>query len=269
MSSPAVTACRNCGTPAGGKFCPECGQTTAPHPPTAREFLQELLENQVALNGAIWKTLRKLVVPGQLTLEYFAGRRRRYVPPLRLYLTASLIFFLVAKVFMPGDTLQVKVSKSVAGKGPIALQCDADDSICQALEKRLREHFERMTQAQANEFLVQRVVTSFPYAMFLLVPLFALLTRAAYWNRPFNYGEHLVFAFHVHTFVFLLGAIVGPFAKPMLVTIPSAIYLAIAMRTVFGGRTWPFIARFVAVFVAYFLVLMFSIALAFTAAALL
>jgi Protein of unknown function (DUF3667) len=269
VSTLAAPACRNCGTPAGGKFCPECGQTTALHPPTAREFLQELVENQVALNGAIWKTLRKLVIPGQLTLEFLAGRRRRYVPPVRLYLTASLIFFLVAKLLMPGDTLEVRVSGSIAGEGPIALQCDAGDSICLKLEKRLREHFTGMTRVQANEFLVQRVTASFPYAMFLLVPLFALLTRVAYWNRPINYGEHLVFALHVHSFVFLLGAIVGPFARPMLLTIPSAIYLAMAMRSVFGGRMWPYIVRFVAVFVAYFLLLMFSIALAFTAAALL
>jgi len=270
VSSPAVPACRNCGTPAGGKFCPECGQNTAPHPPSAREFFQELLENQIALEGAVWKTLAKLVVPGRLTLEYFAGRKRRYVPPLRLYLTASLVFFLVAKVLMAGDHLnvQVKVRGEVDSDGPIALHCDVDDSICPEMEKRLRAHFSGMTRAQANKFLVDRVITSFPYAMFFLVPVFALLTRAAYWRRPYNYGEHLVFAFHVHTFAFLLGAIVAPFGQPMLLTIPVAIYIAAAMRAVFGGRTWALTLRFLFVFIAYFLLLMFSIALAFTAAAL-
>jgi len=269
VSSPAVPACRNCGTPAGGKFCPECGQTTALHPPTAREFLQELLEHQIALEGAVWKTLRALAVPGRLTLEFFAGRKRRYVPPLRLYLTASLIFFLVAKVALHGDHLQVRVQGQVAGDGPIAIQCDAGDRICPALAERLREHFAGMTQAQANQFLLGRVIASFPYAMFFLVPVFALLTRAAYWRRPYNYGEHLVFAFHVHTFVFLLGAVVAPLGNPMYLTIPAAIYTAVAMRTVFGGRTWALIARFIFVFISYFLLVMFSIALAFTAAALL
>lgn len=269
MNAPAVPACRNCGTPAGGRFCPECGQTTALHPPTAREFLQELLENQVALNGAIWKTLRKLVNPGQLTLEYFAGRKRRYVPPLRLYLTASLIFFLVAKVLMPTANVAVKFNGSVAGDGPIVLQCDAGDSFCAGFEKRLHDHFAGMTRTQAGNFMAQRVVSYFPYAMFLLVPVFALLTRAAYWNRPFNYGEHLVFAFHVHAFVFLLGALVAPFGMPTLLTVPAAIYTAIAMRTVFGGRAWPAIARFVLVFVIYFVLVVFTIAGAFLAAAVL
>jgi hypothetical protein len=271
VSSPAVPACRNCGTPAGGKFCPECGQATALHPPTAREFFQELLENQIALEGAIWKTLAKLAVPGRLTLEYFAGRKRRYVPPLRLYLTASLIFFLVAKVLMAGNHLnvEVKVVGQPEGNGPLALHCDLDDRVCSEMEKRLRAHVGSMTRAQASQYLTERVITSFPYAMFLLVPVFAMLTRAVYWRRPYNYGEHLVFAFHVHTFVFLLGAIVAPFGNPMFLTIPAAIYTAAAMRTVFGGRTWALIARFVLVFIAYFLLVMLSIAIAFTAAALL
>ncbi len=271
VSSLADPACRNCGTPASGKFCPECGQSTALHPPTARQFFQELLENQIALEGAIWKTLAKLVVPGRLTLEYFAGRKRRYVPPLRLYLTASLIFFLVANVLMVENHLhvEVRVVGETAADGPIELHCDADDRLCAGMDKRLRAHFTGMTRAQANKFLVDRVIATFPYAMFLLMPVFAMLTRAVYWRRPYNYGEHLVFAFHVHTFVFLLGAIVASFGNPMYLTIPAAIYTAAAMRTVFGGRTWALIARFVFVFVAYFLLVMLSIAIAFTAAALL
>ena len=269
MSSPAVPACRNCGTPAGGKFCPECGQGTALHPPTAREFLQELLEHQIALEGAIWKTLRALVVPGRLTLEFLQGRKRRYVPPLRLYLTASLIFFLVTKVLTPAAGLTVKVNGAAVGGAPIAMQCDFNDSICPALRQRLHDHFAGMTRAQAGDFLTQRVISSFPYAMFLLVPVFALLTRAAYWKRPFNYGEHLVFAFHVHAFVFLLGALVAPFRTPMLLTVPAAIYVAVAMRTVFTGRAWPSIVRFILVFVVYFLLVMIALALAFLFAAVL
>ena len=34
--------------------------------------------------------------PGTLTLEFLAGRRMTYVPPLRLYLVASVVYFLLA-----------------------------------------------------------------------------------------------------------------------------------------------------------------------------
>ena len=91
MSSPAVPACRNCGAPADGNFCPGCGQDTKAHPPSAREFLHEFAQHYVAIEGSLWTTLKKLAVPGALTLEYLAGRKRRYIHPLRLYLTASVV----------------------------------------------------------------------------------------------------------------------------------------------------------------------------------
>ena len=115
MSTPAVPACRNCGAPAGGKYCPECGQDTAPHPPTAREFLHEFAAHYVAIEGSLWITLRKLLVPGALTLDYFAGRKRRYVHPLRLYLTASVVFFLVAKVFLPSADVHLTAEGMATG----------------------------------------------------------------------------------------------------------------------------------------------------------
>lgn len=95
-------ACRNCGTLAPLSFCPACGQETALHAPTLGEFLHEFVGHYVALEGALWRTLGLLLLkPGRLTQEYLAGRRRRYVLPLRLYLTASFLFFLALKL-LPG-----------------------------------------------------------------------------------------------------------------------------------------------------------------------
>src|SRR6202000_2557918 len=89
-------ACRNCGAQAPSKFCPDCGQETTLHPPTLGEFLHEFVGHYVALEGTLWLLLCR---PGWLTREYLGGRRRRYVLPLRLYLTASFVFFLVLKLF--------------------------------------------------------------------------------------------------------------------------------------------------------------------------
>ena len=84
----AVTAdaCRNCGTPVQDAYCPHCGQETTIALPTARAFLREAAGRYVALDGRTWRTIAGLVVPGFLTREYLAGRRRRYVRPGRLFL---------------------------------------------------------------------------------------------------------------------------------------------------------------------------------------
>ena len=254
MSAPAIPACRNCGAPAGGKYCPECGQETATHPPTALEFLREFVGHYVALEGALWRTLKALAVPGRLTLEYFAGRRRRYVLPLRLYLTASVAFFLVAKAIAPSLEVRVIPGHAAAGSSAIELNCPAGDRTCVETGRFLRSRFPGMTLPQVRELIRHRLATLFPYAMFLLVPAFALLTRTAYWNRPYNYGEHLVFALHVHAFAFFVGALLEPI-RPTLMAVPVSIYLAFAARNVFGGRTWALIPRFLFIFVTYFAML--------------
>jgi Protein of unknown function (DUF3667) len=259
VSTPAVPACRNCGAPAGAKYCPECGQDTAPHPPTAREFLHEFIGHYVAVEGSLWITLRKLMVPGALTLDFFAGRKRRYVHPLRLYLTASVVFFLVAKVFLPTGGAQTAAEGRTARHGVGVFQCDVGDAFCDHVAQRFRERFGTRTRAQAVDYMMERLVSLFPYAMFVLLPVFALLTRAVYWNRPYNYGEHLVFALHVHAFVFFVGALVAPFGMPILWTVPAAVYLSAAMAKVFGGRRWPSILRAVFVFVTYFMLLVAAI----------
>jgi hypothetical protein len=109
-------ACRNCGTPAPMKFCPECGQETTLHSPTLGEFLHEFVGHYVALEGALWRTLRLLLTqPGRLTREYLDGRRRRYVLPLRLYLTCSFLFFLAVKL-TPSPSLDHPVVIDATGK---------------------------------------------------------------------------------------------------------------------------------------------------------
>ncbi|HEX7690126.1 MAG TPA: DUF3667 domain-containing protein, partial [Burkholderiaceae bacterium] len=105
-----LAACPNCGAslrlpglaPEAVRHCPSCGQETTLHPPSVAEFAHEFVGHYIALEGPLWRTLFLLVrQPGRLTAEYLAGRRRRYVIPLRLYLSASFVLFLVLKLLAP------------------------------------------------------------------------------------------------------------------------------------------------------------------------
>ena len=89
-------ACRNCGAHATGHFCPNCGQETRIALPTFPAFMREAAGRYVALDGRLGRTLAALVArPGFLTLEYFAGRRKRYIRPARLFLVLWLLLFAV------------------------------------------------------------------------------------------------------------------------------------------------------------------------------
>ncbi|MEL6611566.1 MAG: DUF3667 domain-containing protein [Bacteroidota bacterium] len=73
-----------------------------------------------------------------------------------------------------------------------------------------------------------------PTVMFLLLPVFALLLKVVYLRRNWYYGEHLVFALHVHAFAFgvftllALGAMtpLGGWSLWLLVLVPLYVYLA-------------------------------------------
>lgn len=92
--------CRNCGQRLNpwDRFCSQCGQETADHPPGFWEFVHEWVLHYVAVEGKLWKSLWALLTrPGFLTQEYLAGRKLRYVLPLRLLLSFGLLFFVVLK----------------------------------------------------------------------------------------------------------------------------------------------------------------------------
>ena len=259
MSTPVASACRNCGAATGGRFCPECGQETAPHPPTAGEFLHEFVGHHIALEGALWKTLRMLVRPGALTLEYLAGRKRRYVLPLRLYFTVSLVFFLATKLLSPVQVITINTTGPQSANAEFTLGCSAENTACAKMQARIRAQHPGQTQRQVVEGIRGRVLEEIPYAMFFLLPIFAWLTRLAWWKRPFNYGEHLVFALHVHTFAFLVGTLLAPVPLRGVMTLPAAVYLLVAMRRVFGGRVVPLVLRFLLVTTTYLVLVIATI----------
>lgn len=104
--------CKNCKTVVTGlAFCPACGQRTDTHVLTFRELLAEIADGLFNWDSRLWRSLVPLAIhPGKLTLAYLAGRRMYFLPPFRLYLILSVLFFL-----MPGDNLQVE---RVTGEGP-------------------------------------------------------------------------------------------------------------------------------------------------------
>lgn len=85
-------------------------------------MLADVLEDQLSINATLPRTLIAILFrPGRLTTEYLSGRIASYVPPLRLYLAASLLFFLAlsigsraqdiqASLRTEGDTTSVPVS---------------------------------------------------------------------------------------------------------------------------------------------------------------
>ncbi len=95
-------ACANCGAEFTGRFCPECGQRASDFHRPVFTMLGEILVDTFSLDGRLARTLPALLFrPGQITRSYLEGHRARYVPPFRMFLVSSLVFFSV--LFLIGD----------------------------------------------------------------------------------------------------------------------------------------------------------------------
>lgn len=88
--------CENCEANLQGEFCHGCGQKNLPPDAwslrnAARDHWQELSE----LDSKVLISLRLLLLkPGELTKQYLSGKRQPFVPPVKLYLAITALFFL-------------------------------------------------------------------------------------------------------------------------------------------------------------------------------
>lgn len=278
LSSPAVAAgsrCLNCDQLLADprpRFCGRCGQETNLRPPRFTEFVQQLGGAYFSTEGALWRTLALLLTPGELTRRYLAGRRKHYVLPLRLFITISLITLLVLRLNVPSDLKLSGGDLAEFGKGNATI-LDLGNGSRAGIEKgrfycenlppwfcgRLEARLDVDPKSFARELkrLPERFISHWGTAMFLLVPLFALLLKLVYLGRGLRYTEHLVFALHLHSFWFVALALSilswGWVAVLMACVVP--LYTLVAARRVLGGGWITTLMRAFVVFVLYSIVL--------------
>ena len=90
----SLTHCENCGAQLQGHWCAQCGQPAIEYRRSFRHVVADLLNEFLNWDSKFFATIALLVLkPWRLTNEFLAGKRVRYVNPLRLYLLASIIFF--------------------------------------------------------------------------------------------------------------------------------------------------------------------------------
>ena len=96
MSTSSSKICRNCNIENESPFqyCPNCGQKNTDGKITFSELWSEFQDAAFNIDSRTWGTLKNIFTPGKLTLEYFSGKHRQYVHPLRLLIVSSILFII-------------------------------------------------------------------------------------------------------------------------------------------------------------------------------
>ena len=277
-------SCQNCGAPLSGHYCAACGQRHEPHIHSLREFLAEAAESITHADSRVWRTLWPLLVkPGFLTKEFLEGRRARYLPPFRLYLVLSVLFFIVAAAGGSGEQTSVGLVTRDGANGAPSVSVPSLDAIPAKPGETPEQRADRICKdlhfivgsaeglvdgpavcrkiaADNGHALLLALYHNIPRALIVFLPLLALTMRVMYWRR--YYVEHLLFFVHTHGFTFLFLTVyvllirfvpsrsvtdLATFA--MMLGLPFYTYRA--MRRVYDQGKWVTRSKFLVLSMSY------------------
>lgn len=302
VSSAPAERCANCNAVLRGEFCHLCGQSTETLNRYLGSLLSDLLGGLFNYDSRVYRTLIPLLFrPGFVCREYLAGRRVRYLPPFRLYLFSSLLFFLIITVINPLHINRVgdDVTVDVAGQIPPETMTESeggtkrtsDDAIRIELPGFSAEQNEQLSQKLEDfvrnrpEDLMKAIINNLPTTLFVLLPILALALKLLY---PFSgryYLEHLIYVLYSQSFAFLYlllalglhGLVIAALATLPGWTLAEAIgrtgimaaylwmpiYLFLMQRRVYGQSCFGTFVKFCLLSLAYIILMLLTILAAF------
>lgn len=288
--SDGAATCDNCGASIDQRFCSACGQlATNLHRPIWT-LIGEGLSDSFALDGRIARTLPVLMFrPGKITRAYLDGQRARFVPPFRLFLLTSLVFFSVA--FGIGDRLGWKdafhftpdpdggynVTRGEVDDGEVDWRefiredgtIDREavvETILEDGEARTEEEIDQVRvfvdgtadlYQNQNAFLAA-VERWLPRLSLFMLPIFTIVLTLFYaWRRKIFVYDHIITTLHFQSWFYLLSSILmvlglfvsGWFVALLIPALP--IYTFGLLRRVYGtGPISAFLRTALLLFIA-------------------
>lgn len=252
--APSSGVCTNCGFEKIDVYCARCGERQPDHHDYAvSHFLHHAFHELVHLDSKLITTLKLLITkPGLLTTEYFAGRKNRYIAPLRIFLTLFALHLIAYTAYKPVAMYSMEgLSRAAGDSKPVDL----------LVNKVARK--KNLTADVARDRINDKMHKSMSLLQLFNIVLLAIVLKVLFWRHYFV--EHLVFSAHYLSFTYLFSLVWWPLylvwglravQKPGVVISISVMvwYTFVALRLCYGqskGRTaW----KTVVVWLGYYMV---------------
>lgn len=252
--------CRNCGEVVEQRYCTNCGQLAASFHRPIWSLIGETVTDTLALDGRLARTLPVLLFrPGRLTKNYTEGKRARYVPPFRLFLLASLLFYLVLFALVPTGTWVSMDDETRANIEQNLTDAPGADEVAQTAQEQLEEagiyvdapdeirgDIENQVLAVINnpDQFAAELEKWLPRLSILLVPLTILALGFLHvWRRKLYIYDHSIHALHLHSWIYITGSfmmLAGPYLPGFLLwlyIVSFLVYVARSLKVV-GSTGW-------------------------------
>ena len=234
IDSPAQAACRACDVRLHGRYCHACGQDSLPPARNWRDLAEDALDSVFSFTTSVPRTLKALFTrPSSVPRAQREGDRTVFLPPVKLFFSASVLFFLFVAVSHV-EIVQLDIVPDSKAPPRVII----DHGIVRGLENahlgakwlRVHEPHERNAEAVAAFEAAAREVhdpfdaailkaaraiadhpgslnddieTWAPRALWVLLPVYALILWALY-RKGRLLAEHLIFSLWAHAMMFLL-----------------------------------------------------------------
>lgn len=232
--------CENCSDELRGQFCSSCGQRVETLPTGVFGYLHWLGSGIIGYDSRVLRSLGSVLFrPGLLTLEYLRGRRVHYLDPLQIYLLSAAAFFLVHayRPFVQFDIVNRGASSSL---GMASATGGLPDTTVErlAVQGISLEVFAERFDAWVSAYL--------PVLLLVLLAVFTVLIWLMNRRSRKPFAAHVAFTLHWSAFYLTIRGVhrIVPLPETwengssIAVLLISLIYLAIALRRVYGGG-WP------------------------------
>jgi hypothetical protein len=155
-----ATTCKNCTHDFEGNYCNNCGQTAHTHTMDWHYVWHEVEHGVLHVDKGLLFTIKELFIrPGQTIRAFIAGKRITYFKPVAMVIFLATIYGFLYHYF---DVKALAPVNSSEGK------------------------------AKAMELAMQNWMTShYTLVVLLMIPLYALSSKIAFYKAGYNYVEHL------------------------------------------------------------------------------
>jgi len=124
--------CLNCGQTVEKHYCSNCGQPNLELKENFWQFISHSIAHYFHFDNKFFQTLSPLLTkPGQVTLDYLAGKRARYINPVSMYIFVSIVYFIVVPNKLEHKSEAIEIHSSASK--------DSGKSKVEAIKKSLEE----------------------------------------------------------------------------------------------------------------------------------
>lgn len=239
-------ACPNCGTNLLGRFCHACGQKRI----DASErriawFVGQLVKAVTMADGRFFGSLGRLLFrPGELDRDWLAGRRRRHLAPLSLFLIANLVYFFYPQL----SDLNLSLPEQLHGQAHSSLARPLVEARLAARDIGMAD-YAAAYQAKSTEIAKLMVI--------LHAPLLALVLLLLHLRRRVFYVDHLAVSLHFWAFILILimsvpwllrqavelAGVGSPVLMQATLTLLMCLYAWRQMQVAYGQPGWLALAK--------------------------